>query len=349
MKIFEVTHQINVQGIQQAAKLKAYNDAIAAGKSEAEAQNAEAAAGNLAGADALSKVDINNPATYINAPRPDTGPRSEAERQEWMKDPTATGQAAKPPAQTQPAAKQWQSGVLGVGSTGTEVSELQKKLGITADGKFGPATQQAVIALQKKLGVTPDGAYGPITKAAHDKMSGQGTQPPQDQPGYTTGATADMVDTKAAKGAANAAARSSTTTDPGQTSLNARVTTAIPDSPVNPANPGGASSKMTITPDQARAALDNGSERDINAFGGKERLQQLAGVTPTQPAPQPVAQPAPPRETGGGAVTSRPVQPATGARAQMLQRQQAQNQVPESRDTSFQKQLNAMKQIAGLR
>jgi LysM repeat protein len=46
---------IDVRAIQQAAKVKAYQDAIAAGKTEAEAQNAEAAAGNLAGADALAQ------------------------------------------------------------------------------------------------------------------------------------------------------------------------------------------------------------------------------------------------------------------------------------------------------
>ena len=169
---------INVQGIQQAAKVKAYQDAIAAGKTEAEAQNAEAAAGNLAGAEALSKVDINDPATYINAPRPDTGPSSEAERLAWITDPTKTAaatQATQPaPVATQPAApKQWSKGVLGMGSQGPEVEALQKRLGLDpADGKFGPATRQAVIDLQKKLGVTPaDGAYGPQTKAAHDKST----------------------------------------------------------------------------------------------------------------------------------------------------------------------------------
>lgn len=89
---------INVQGTQQAAKLKAYNDAKAAGATEEQAQNAEAAAGNLAGAEALSKVDINDPSTYVNNPRSNTGPSSEAERQQWIQDPTKTATATAPAA-----------------------------------------------------------------------------------------------------------------------------------------------------------------------------------------------------------------------------------------------------------
>lgn len=55
------------------------------------------------------------------------------------------------------------------GSTGSAVKELQKKLGITADGIFGPATEAALIAWQKKNGLAADGIYGPASKA---KMTG---------------------------------------------------------------------------------------------------------------------------------------------------------------------------------
>lgn len=48
----------NINELQQEVKVKAYLDARAAGKSEAEAQNISAAAGNLAGADALSKITV---------------------------------------------------------------------------------------------------------------------------------------------------------------------------------------------------------------------------------------------------------------------------------------------------
>jgi hypothetical protein len=68
--------EINVRGIQQDARVKAYQDAIAAGKTEAEAQNAEAAAGNLAGAAALADPAVtaaisSTPQTPAAAPTPD--------------------------------------------------------------------------------------------------------------------------------------------------------------------------------------------------------------------------------------------------------------------------------------
>ena len=295
---------INVQGIQQAAKVKAYQDAIAAGKSEEEAQNAEAAAGNLAGAEALSRVDINDPSTYVNAPRPETGPRSEAERQQWIQDPTQTARAA-PVAQPAPVAaqpvapKQWNKGVLGMGSQGPEVEALQKRLGIAPDGKYGPATRDAVIALQKKLGVTADGAYGPATRAAHDR-SGSGAQP--------------------------------ATTAPQSGNVQSSIRQVQ-----NNASQIAASNELAsgrIGPAEAQAVLDNGSQRDIDALGGRATLQQIANSQPqtatTPPATAATTTTIPANQTAGGAVTARPVRPATGARATAIQQQQAQNQTPES-------------------
>ena len=49
-------------------------------------------------------------------------------------------------------------------------------------------------------------------------------------------------------------------------------------------------------------------------------------------------------DTAGGASLARPVRAPTGARAQYAQRQPAQ----ESRDTQYQKELNAMLRIANL-
>lgn len=49
------------------------------------------------------------------------------------------------------------------GSQGPDVAALQTRLGIAADGKFGPATHAAVVAFQRQKGLTPDGIVGPQT------------------------------------------------------------------------------------------------------------------------------------------------------------------------------------------
>jgi len=54
--------------------------------------------------------------------------------------------------------------VLRVGSPyHLDVKQLQLKLGITADGIFGPNTKKAVIAFQTKHQLQPDGVVGPLT------------------------------------------------------------------------------------------------------------------------------------------------------------------------------------------
>jgi hypothetical protein len=55
--------------------------------------------------------------------------------------------------------------VLKMGDTGEEVKTLQKALGITADGDFGPATKAAVVAFQKKHRLYADGVVGRNTWA----------------------------------------------------------------------------------------------------------------------------------------------------------------------------------------
>lgn len=62
----------------------------------------------------------------------------------------------------------WGSGVLENGSSGSDVSQLQKFLNdhgahLTVDGQFGPITEAAVKAYQKSQGISPDGVVGPIT------------------------------------------------------------------------------------------------------------------------------------------------------------------------------------------
>ena len=54
---------------------------------------------------------------------------------------------------------------LKVGSSGAAVKKLQKALGLTADGKFGPGTQAALIAWQETQQITADGIAGPKTQS----------------------------------------------------------------------------------------------------------------------------------------------------------------------------------------
>jgi hypothetical protein len=53
--------------------------------------------------------------------------------------------------------------ILKVGSKGSAVKILQKQLGITADGDFGPKTKAAVIAFQEKHSLKAEGVVGPAT------------------------------------------------------------------------------------------------------------------------------------------------------------------------------------------
>lgn len=50
--------------------------------------------------------------------------------------------------------------VLKMGDRGEEVKTLQKALGITVDGDFGPGTKAAVVAFQRKHGLFADGIVG---------------------------------------------------------------------------------------------------------------------------------------------------------------------------------------------
>lgn len=56
--------------------------------------------------------------------------------------------------------------VIRQGDGGSDVAEVQTKLGITADGRFGPATKQAVKTFQAAHNLAADGVVGPNTWAA---------------------------------------------------------------------------------------------------------------------------------------------------------------------------------------
>jgi peptidoglycan hydrolase-like protein with peptidoglycan-binding domain len=59
--------------------------------------------------------------------------------------------------------------LLKEGTRGNAVKRLQEKLGVTADGQFGPGTAKAVRDYQGKNGLKADGMAGPTT-LAHMKI-----------------------------------------------------------------------------------------------------------------------------------------------------------------------------------
>jgi peptidoglycan hydrolase-like protein with peptidoglycan-binding domain len=67
--------------------------------------------------------------------------------------------AATPVAAATPA----QTPLLSQGSAGSAVSRLQRALHLPANGRFGAATKQAVLAFQRRDGLSVDGIAGPQT------------------------------------------------------------------------------------------------------------------------------------------------------------------------------------------
>ena len=52
------------------------------------------------------------------------------------------------------------------GDRGAAVRSIQRELGITADGVFGPQTERAVKRFQRRHDLVPDGIVGPLTRGA---------------------------------------------------------------------------------------------------------------------------------------------------------------------------------------
>ena len=61
--------------------------------------------------------------------------------------------------------------ILGLSSSGELVKKVQAKVGVGADGVFGPKTDAAVRAFQSAHGLDPDGIVGPKTWRALDSVS----------------------------------------------------------------------------------------------------------------------------------------------------------------------------------
>jgi resuscitation-promoting factor RpfB len=52
------------------------------------------------------------------------------------------------------------------GDRGAAVRSIQRQLGLTADGVFGPMTERAVRRFQRRHDLVPDGIVGPLTRGA---------------------------------------------------------------------------------------------------------------------------------------------------------------------------------------
>ena len=79
-----------------------------------------------------------------------------------------------------------------LGSKGEDVKTLQKYLGLTTDGNFGPLTDKKVKEWQKSKGLTPDGIVGPKSWAI---ILGNKTQTVSQAPnsGNNIGISAGMI------------------------------------------------------------------------------------------------------------------------------------------------------------
>jgi len=84
--------------------------------------------------------------------------------------------------------------MLQKGAMGPDVSELQRLLGIEADGEFGPNTDAAVRAYQASHGLEVDGEVGPQTWSSLLSKAPLKTTPGQVTPGRTGTLTQAIID-----------------------------------------------------------------------------------------------------------------------------------------------------------
>ena len=86
--------------------------------------------------------------------------------------------ATAAPASQSVSAKATFSGLVKQGSRGSVVKQVQRKVGVSADGVFGPATASAVKRWQKRHGLTADGVVGSRTGSKMGLKGGSTTGRP---------------------------------------------------------------------------------------------------------------------------------------------------------------------------
>ena len=78
----------------------------------------------------------------------------------------ATAASSAAPARPKPPKNPMADGELTRGEHGSAVAAMQQKIGVAADGIYGPSTLSAVKSFQKSQGLVPDGRVGPATDQA---------------------------------------------------------------------------------------------------------------------------------------------------------------------------------------
>jgi peptidoglycan hydrolase-like protein with peptidoglycan-binding domain len=90
------------------------------------------------------------------------GPNTETALKNWQRQKSLEADGIAGP-DTFMAMGLYELVLLKQGTRGEAVKKLQQKLGIGADGQFGPGTEKAVREYQQKNGLAVDGAAGPAT------------------------------------------------------------------------------------------------------------------------------------------------------------------------------------------
>lgn len=136
-----------------------------------------------------------------------TAPTSAIAQSQASQQPTGTPQTQQPPANPF-------STTLQQGSNGGDVVALQKMLGITPDGIYGPQTAAAVKAYQQQNGLTADGIFGPQTSSTLSSITNaQGANPTVTSTGQTISPNASLGLTSGSAPVLNAPTGSLSTSD----------------------------------------------------------------------------------------------------------------------------------------